>query len=177
MRLHGPSWNYFSHHYYDYTAYYRAVRTYNDKSRARRNEQAAEQSEAAQGARKTLVKSEDRIFKAKEKTFLFETEALDELSQFCAPCYHRELVEEDERKLYRELPADDWRMTTVFEGTSLKETLGDGLRIDNYLINVFGINAATVAATSKTDKIQLWRDQIAAKYLPISKVSIYDVLA
>jgi hypothetical protein len=176
VRLNGPNWHEFSHHYHDYAAYNVAVRRYNDIARARRIEQDAEWSESAPGTRKTKVKSEDRTYKAKEKMFLFDSEALDDLAQFCAPCYHREVIGEDERKMYRELPADDWLITTVFEGTSLKETPGDIEKINNYLVNIFGIRAEIVTGASKTDKTQMFRDQIAAKYMPMSKVSIYDIL-
>ena len=79
--------------------------------------------------------------------------------------------------MWRELPAEDWRNTTVFKGNSLKESLGHRLVKDSHLINNFGITAKTVAAYSKADRIQVWRDQVAIKFAPMSTVSLRAVLA
>ena len=85
------------------------------------------------------------------------------------PCHHRDVLGEDERKLWRTLPADDWRRSTVFKGLSLKAA-DDKIKMGEILIDCFDVAPDIVAACSREALDTLWRDQVSKKYIPMSKV-------
>ena len=169
-RIYGAAWNRFSHHDHDYSDYHRAVAAFSNAARAARAQQVfdARHGETSATARVSRVKSEDRTFKAEEKLRIFDSNLYHELDNTAGPCHHRDVLDEDSRRYWREIPTDDWRQSTVFKGLSLKGTRAD---IEVALINQFEQTAAELAVIRNQNVLdQLLRDQISKKYVPMSKV-------
>jgi hypothetical protein len=108
--------------------YFEASDRLSAADRCRRELQTVERQESLKGSRKSIVKSEARILKARERTEIFDSLLFEELDGICGPCHHREVVEEEEREMYRNLPADDWRNSTVFKRLLLLK--GDRILIE-----------------------------------------------
>ena len=164
------NWSHFAHHTYDYSEEALSVNAFAEEARAEREQQAREMRAASTSERISLPKSEDRVFKAKEKAHIFDSALYTRLHNTMRCCYHRQVVGEAEREMYRALPPDDWRWTTVFKGTTLKANSADRVVIEEQLVSKFGLLAEDVAKTQDGLDRQ-WRDQIKSKYLPMSKVS------
>jgi len=169
QRIHGATWTRFSHHGHDFSDYYRAVDAFCELARVQRSQQVAEARNVATGQRISRIKSEDRPFKATEKLRIFESPLYEELDNTVGPCHHRDVLGEDERKLWRTLPTDDWRRSTVFKGLSLK-AVDDKIKMGEILIDCFDVAPDIVAACSRDKLDTLWRDQVSKKYIPMSKV-------
>lgn len=171
QRIHGATWTRFSHHGHDFSDFYRAVDAFCELARVQRSQQVAEARNVATGPRISRIKSEDRTFKATEKLRIFDSPLYEELDNTLGPCHHRDVLGEDERKLWRTLSADDWRRSTIFKGLSLKAADSDDkITMGEILINCFAVAADSVAACSRDALDTLWRDQVSKKYIPMSKV-------
>ena len=167
------AWHHFSHHDHDFSDYHRKVAEFSNAARAARAQQVLNAREASSGTtRISRVKSEDRTFKAREKLRIFDTQLYVELDNTVGPCHHRDVLDEDTRRFWREIPADDWRRSTVFKGLSMKGT-GSRNEIEAALINRFELAAAEVTQLNQEALEQLLRDQISKKYVPMSKVFIH----
>ena len=118
-RIHGEFWTYYSHHSHNFDEYTHACKDVNSAARARKQHHAAEKRAASKSSRIASIKSEDRSIKAAERIHLLESPVHDRLDNFVQPCYHRDLLGEDQRKMYRDLPEDNWQWSTVFQGLSL----------------------------------------------------------
>ena len=77
------------------------------------------------------------------------------------PCHHRDVLGEDERRLWRTLPADDWRRSKAVD---------DKNKMGEILIDCFDVAPDIVAACSRDKLDTLWRDQVSKKYIPMSMV-------
>jgi hypothetical protein len=106
--------------------------------------------------------------KARERTEIFDSLLFEELDGICGPCHHREVVEEEERDLYRNLPADDWRNSTVFKRLLLLK--GDRILIEEALVK-FGVSAQEASSCNKGPLEQLFKDKLFQFYVPMSKVN------
>jgi len=92
------------------------------------------------------------------------------LENTVAPCYHRDVLGEDERKMYRDLPLTHWLRSTVFCGLSLNAR-EDRLVMEALLV-AFGVDANTIGNCRSQSALDvLWRDQIAKKYVTMNDVS------
>ena len=172
-RIHGETWTHYSHHCHNFDECTQAVNDYNSAARARRHQHAVEKREAAKGTRISSFKSVDRGFKAAEKTHILNSPELDALENIIAPCYHRDVIGEDERKMWEGLPLDDWRRSTEFKGLSLNARDSKPAILE-YLLNSFFVNPERLADCTTQHSInQLWGDQIAKHYVPMSEVVFY----
>ena len=175
-RIHGEAWTHYSHHCHNFDECKQAVNDYNSVARARRRQLAVAKREAVKGTRISLFKSEDRGFKAAEKTHLLKSRELDSLDNIMAPCYHRDVIGEDERKMWENIPFDDWRRSTEFKGLSLNAR-DDKPAILEHLLHDFLVNPEKVAScTTQSSLNQLWGDQIAKNYVPMSEVIFYSTI-
>jgi hypothetical protein len=103
---------------------------------------------------------------------------LNSLDNIMAPCYHRDIIGEDERKMWKDLPIEDGRWSTEFKGLSLNAR-DSKPAILTYLLVYFHVNPEKVARCSNSlnDLNQLWGDQIANKFVPMSEVAFYSTIS
>ncbi len=177
-RIHGQAWTHYSHHCHNFDECKQAVKDFNSVARARRRQNALERREAAnKGTRISSFKSEDRGFKAAEKAHILESPELNSLDNIMAPCYHRDIIGEDERKMWEDLSIEDWRRSTEFKGLSLNAR-DNKPAIMTYLLDYFDVNPVKVAKCSNSlnDLNQLWGDQVAKNYVPMSEVAFYSTI-
>ena len=142
-----------------------------ERSSKQRAEEARDNAARPSGSQRiSRIKSEDRTYKASEKRRIFESPFYNELDKIPSPCYHRDLLGEDERKMWNNLPQDDMRRSTVFKGLTLRAK-DDKATMQTVLVDGFGISEAIVAKCNSQKAIdQLWRDQMSKKYVPMSAV-------
>jgi hypothetical protein len=176
-RIYGTKWTHFSHHTHDYSDYCRAVDDFSNAARERRANQTIQaRVDAGENgsARISRIKSEDRTFKAAEKMYIFESPLYHDLDNVLGPCHHHDVIEEDERLMWKSLPADDWRRTTIFSDMIVKGKTR--AQIENTLINIFEIPAEDLICNRKALENHV-ADQYSKKYVPMTKVSILQLLS
>ena len=170
FRKYGRSWTRFSHHSHDFSDYTHECKVFNSAARGLRERKTLEKQAATAGTCISYVKSDDRTFKASEKNEILNSPLYAPLENTVAPCYHRDVLGEDERKMYRDLPLTHWLRSTVFCGLSLNAR-EDRLVMETLLV-AFGVDANSIATcTSQSALDVLWRDQIVKKYVAMNDVS------
>ena len=161
---------------HNFSDYIKASDQLNAVLRSRKEEQVEEKYQASIGSadptRISLVKSEDKVYKAGEKTHILESLLYKTLDNTVGPCHHLDVVEEDEREKWRSLPLDDWRRTTVFKGLRLHANGGDKEAILDLLINSFDQDAAVMQALTQIALDNYWRDIVDKAYVPMNKVIV-----
>ena len=171
-RIFGERWNRFSHHTHNFDSYVELCKTFSSAYRDSQIQAAVEKRGASNGPRISLIKSKDRAFKAEKKSKILEDPIYDPLDNGVGPCYHRDVIEEEERSYWRNLPLDDWKRSTVFKGLSLN-VREDRAAIKTALLDIFDASPEDVDVCSKTQNAMhtYWCDQIEKKYVPMSKVN------
>jgi len=178
-RIFGDRWNRFSHHTHNFEGYVQLCKTFSSAYRDCQMQAAVKKRGASNGPRISLVKSKDRAFKAEKKSKILEDPIYDPLDNDVGPCHHRDVIGEEERKYWRNLPLDDWKRSTVFKGLSLN-VREDRAAIKTALLDLFEASVEDVDECSKNQKAMhtYWSDQIEKKYVPMSKVNfgifLYD---
>ena len=106
--------------------------------------------------------------------YIFESPLYYDLDNVLGPCHHHHVIEENERLMWKSLPADDWRRKTIFSGMIVKgKTRAE---IENTLLNIFEIPAEDLICTRKALENHV-ADQYSKKYVPMTKVSILQLLS
>jgi hypothetical protein len=170
FRKYGRSWTRFSHHSHDFSDYTHECKVFNSAARGLRERKTLEKQAATAGTRIAYVKSDDRTFKASEKNEILNSHSYASLENTVAPCYHRDVLGEDERKMYKDLPLTHWLRSTVFCGLSLNARK-DRLVMETLLV-AFGVDAHIIESCRSQSALDvLWRDQINKKYVTMNDVS------
>lgn len=170
VAIHGPTWNRFSHHYHDFSDYFAAVKEFNRLARDARATHAFNARKTSSDERVSLIKREDRKYKAREKIRIFDSDLYVTLDRLCGPCHHRDVLDEDTRRFWRDIPANDWRRSTVFTGLSMKK--GNRDEIETVLIDRFLLPDVEVRGLNRDKLDQRLEDQISKKYIPMNQVFI-----